>query len=656
MSRADFRTPFRRWASSLVGIVFIAFGGFALAADEPIDPPGRVGALSEFEGGVQSWSPEDNSWIPAEVNMPVTTGSALWSPENGRAEVRIGSTAVRMAANSQANFTRVDDMNVAIDVAQGTVRARLRSFMIDERFALTAGGIRFEARDAADFRVDTDPHAQRATLHVFSGRVQVLGTDENIILNGGQETDIDFGSQRVLSLSELSHDWFDDWFDARERSTTQAEAMRYVSPEMTGVEALAGQGNWSDDVSYGPIWYPTVAVGWVPYRYGRWAWVSPWGWTWVDDARWGFVTCHYGRWAFVGGRWGWVPGRRIPRPIYAPALVGFYGGGPQASVSIQIGGGPGVGWFPLAPAEVYRPTYVTSATYIRQVNVTHVTNVTVINSPPAYRYARQADAVTIVPRAAFVGARPVNPAMMRVDPDQIRQIPVATRPSLPPPAFRPIAGGQAPRWQAGGQPMPSRDVGRPVVTEAPPPTDKRIPRWPANPQQPGMQRPMQAPPTQANGQPNLTPANPNFAPANPTFAPGNPNFAPANPTFVPVPRPATPPPPPQQRQPGFERPMPIQPAPVTQRPTPPMHNSGDGQEGQFHPPVRQAPAPTNPGGGERPTGYRHDPAVQNPAPQARGNPQAQEQRAPQQEARGQNRGEQHPHNEQVGPGDRRAAQ
>jgi ABC-type proline/glycine betaine transport system permease subunit len=33
------------------------------------------------------------------------------------------------------------------------------------------------------------------------------------------------------------------------------------------------------------MWVPrTVVVGWAPYRYGHWVWISPWGWTWVDDA------------------------------------------------------------------------------------------------------------------------------------------------------------------------------------------------------------------------------------------------------------------------------------------------------------------------------------------------------------------------------------
>ena len=77
-------------------------------------------------------------------------------------------------------------------------------------------------------------------------------------------------------------------------------------------------------------------------------------------------------------------GRRAPtcaRPVYAPALVAWVGG-PGANVSLSVGGGPAVGWFPLAPREVYVPAYRVSPRYVRDVNHTHVRNV-LINRQPA---------------------------------------------------------------------------------------------------------------------------------------------------------------------------------------------------------------------------------------------------------------------------------
>src|SRR5580698_6572962 len=162
---------------------------------------------------------------------------------------------------------------------------------------------------------------------------------------------------------------------------------------------------------------------------GHWAFVGPWGWTWVDDAPWGFAPFHYGRWAYVGGGWGWIPGPVAVvgvggvavvgggwgvRPVYAPALVGFVGGG-GFSASIEIGGGvAGVAWVPLGPRDVWVPGYHTSAVYMTNVNVTSTTivnrtqitnvyNTTIINNNTTtvtkITYSNQAapGAVTAVP-------------------------------------------------------------------------------------------------------------------------------------------------------------------------------------------------------------------------------------------------------------------
>ena len=146
---------------------------------------------------------------------------------------------------------------------------------------------------------------------------------------------------------------------------------------------LDAAGKWATTPAAGPVWYPTaVAADWAPYRYGHWAFVAPWGWTWIDDAPWGFAPFHYGRWAQFDGRWGWSPaarswpvevvvrdpgddrhdppveqGREFERPVYAPALVAFIGGG-GFGISLSVGGTmAAVGWVPLAPDEPYHPWY-----------------------------------------------------------------------------------------------------------------------------------------------------------------------------------------------------------------------------------------------------------------------------------------------------------
>ena len=159
-----------------------------------------------------------------------------------------------------------------------------------------------------------------------------------------------------------------------------------------GYEDLDANGSWRVDATYGSVWTPTrVASGWTPYRDGHWSWVDPWGWTWVDDAPWGYAVSHYGRWANINNTWAWVPGPRHERAVYAPALVAFIGG-KNFQVSVSVGGASAanIGWFPLAPREVYQPSYPVSRTYFDSINrsiaviapttITNVYNTTIVNN------------------------------------------------------------------------------------------------------------------------------------------------------------------------------------------------------------------------------------------------------------------------------------
>ncbi|MGT2492953.1 DUF6600 domain-containing protein [Cupriavidus basilensis] len=76
----------------------------------------------------------------------------------------------------------------------------------------------------------------------------------------------------------------------------------------------------------------------------------------------GLRPSHYGRWARIGNRWGWMPGPRSARPVYAPAVVGFIGEGHGH------GRGPGVAWYPLDRTSAYRPVYGASPAYLSRIN------------------------------------------------------------------------------------------------------------------------------------------------------------------------------------------------------------------------------------------------------------------------------------------------
>ena len=241
---------------------------------------------------------------------------------------------------------------------------------------------------------------------------------------------------------------------------------------MIGYQDLDANGSWRVDATYGNVWTPNrVAAGWAPYRDGHWAWVDPWGWTWVDDAPWGFAVSHYGRWANFGGSWGWVPGPVRTPAYYAPALVVFVGGA-NFQLSISSGNVGGVGWFPLAPREVYRPSYPVSRGYFENVNRSNtVINTTVINNTYnntnvtniVYANRQVPGAVVAVPTTTFVQSQPVSRAAVQVTQTMVASAPVAVIPQVAP-TERSVRGAAA----AGDKPPP-RVFERPVVARTAPP-------------------------------------------------------------------------------------------------------------------------------------------------------------------------------------------
>ena len=269
-----------------------------------------------------------------------------------------------------------------------------------------------------------------ASLNVRAGQAEVLTNGPSQIVNRGDSVVLDGNGVRFdrnANYGNNTNGGFEAWATSRDRRNDRWESRNagQLSAWMVGARDLDEYGSWDNDYEYGRIWYPTaVAANWAPYRNGRWSWVQPWGWTWVDDAAWGFAPFHYGRWVRVGPRWAWSPGSSVGRPVYAPALVTFFGGNGW-SVSATVG--PTYSWVPLGWNEPYVPWYTYSPTYWRQVNRPHVRNIAEEPwRPRNYMHATVPGAITAVAGDAFIGGRPVAQNLVRnISERDIRSAPPA---------------------------------------------------------------------------------------------------------------------------------------------------------------------------------------------------------------------------------------
>ncbi|MBL8306482.1 MAG: hypothetical protein JNM33_07275 [Rubrivivax sp.] len=337
------------WAA----FVFTLLLGLAGPAAAQEEPPGRVGRIADLQGSVSWFDHDEGRWAPAERNRPVTGSDRLATGPGGRAELRIGSTVLRLAEGSEIELQRLDDERVVVALQSGSFALRLKNREAAEETRVLTAEVRLAPQRAGHYRFDRIDDSTVAT--VWRGDLRVEGPG-GWGLTDGQRLELfrDRSGELRGEWGTPPDDAFAAWAlrdDAREGTTVST---RYVSPEMTGVEDLDRHGRWSSHPEHGAIWFPlAVAADWAPYRDGRWVWVRPWGWTWVDAAPWGFAPFHYGRWTLWNGRWGWLPGTYVARPVFAPALVAPRGG-PGVSVTIGIGSPPRH-WEPLGPREHYRP-------------------------------------------------------------------------------------------------------------------------------------------------------------------------------------------------------------------------------------------------------------------------------------------------------------
>ncbi len=387
------------------------------------DPPSRVARISYLKGAVSMRLGGTEEWSAASLNRPLTSGDSLWSGEGGRVELQTGSASLRLDAATSVTLLEVGTNAVQVKVTEGTLSVHVRELDEDEEFEIDTPDGAVSLLRAGEYRVEVSARGPGTTIIARTGMAEITGAGVSYVLRQKQQVRLPgLESQSYTVTDARAPDAFDRFCMERNEREERIVASKRVSPGTIGAEDLDENGEWETDPAYGPIWSPRgVPVDWAPYRFGHWAWIEPWGWTWIDDARWGFAPFHYGRWVSLRTRWYWVPGPFHRRPIYAPALVVFIGGGsPGFRFHFSSGAGLHVAWFPLGPREVWFPPYRTSRRYVTNVNITHtvINNVTTIHQTniARQRYINRGvdNAVTAVPEERFRRAEPVHPGLVRV--------------------------------------------------------------------------------------------------------------------------------------------------------------------------------------------------------------------------------------------------
>jgi len=439
------------------------------SAGDYYDPPERAARLSWIERNVSLQPGGVDDWVPANLNRPLTTGDRLWTEAGARAEVHIGSAAFRLNGRTNFTFLNLSDGVAQVELSAGTLSVRVRNLASQESIEIDTPQAAFALLQPGEYRIEVNEQGDASVFTVRAGEAEALAGDQVFPMRPRDQIVVteDNRGPAFNRRGAPVADAFDNWCQQRDRREDLAASARYVSRDIPGYADLDDQGDWIQDPQYSAVWMPRVAGDWAPYRDGHWAWIEPWGWTWEDDAPWGYAPFHYGRWVSIRNRWGWVPGPVIARPVYSPALVAWVGGA-GFSIGVSIGGPP-VGWFPLAPREVWVPPYRYSPRYIERVNVTNtvIVNRTFNNinvSNVNYVNRNVAGAVTAVPRDVVISGRQVRSAAVRVSPDVVSRGQIGAFAAVAPQRAA-VLGGRT----GGGAAPPSTVTNRRIVARATPP-------------------------------------------------------------------------------------------------------------------------------------------------------------------------------------------
>jgi hypothetical protein len=336
-------TGFPRFHILLAWTAFLALApAFAQTGDDAPPDMATPPRLAIAEGDVQFWRSGNADWQPARINTALAAGDAINTGNDAAVELQIGPT----------DFVRLP-ANTLLTLENSEPNARL--------FHLTAGTASFDLRGGGQFvRIDTDnvniavagsgyyrilvhPNETRITVRNRGSASITLADGRSRSIASGEEVSIKNGGANVDSHAAPALDVWDNWNTTRTQYYASSESYQYVSPDVYGAVDLDYYGSWSEDNTYGSVWVPAVASDWTPYSVGYWNSDPYFGWTWIDAAPWGWTTSHYGRWVRVGPSWGWAPGPRRTRVVYAPALVAFFDGG------------GGMGWVALGWGEPLVP-------------------------------------------------------------------------------------------------------------------------------------------------------------------------------------------------------------------------------------------------------------------------------------------------------------
>ena len=152
----------------LATIAFMQAPTTVVAQDN--DPPGRVARMNLVQGAVSFQPGGEGDWVSAVPNRPLTTGDNLWADKDSRAELHVGSAAIRMGAETSVTFLDIDDRNIQLRLSQGSMILQVRHLDDDEVFEVDTPNLAFSVLKTGEYRIDVNGDGNETLIAAWRGR------------------------------------------------------------------------------------------------------------------------------------------------------------------------------------------------------------------------------------------------------------------------------------------------------------------------------------------------------------------------------------------------------------------------------------------------------------------------------------------------------
>jgi hypothetical protein len=188
-------------------------------ADSTVTPSGD---LSLIEGSVSLRPAAGDTWAVPDTNVVLGSGDRLWVDTVGHLEAEFGSTAVRMASETELDLLRVELNLLQLLVAQGSIDVRARDLDSAQSIEVDAPNAAMFLEQDGEYRIDVSTNGDTTRLVTWAGHAQVAAAGRTFPVDSGQMVYVRGDSATTYQISAAGPmDAFDIW--ARDRNAREED-------------------------------------------------------------------------------------------------------------------------------------------------------------------------------------------------------------------------------------------------------------------------------------------------------------------------------------------------------------------------------------------------------------------------------------------------